>query len=495
MRRPRLPAALALLGFAALAGCATAPKTFRCPSAGGAPWHEIASDHFILHTDLSSSEAGRLLGKIERLRAALMATLPGGTVPVSGRVDVIAFRTLEEYRPFSPDNALGYYIRYDGGSPRIVIPGEFGSYQHDMLAHEITHDLLAVKYKRRPRWFAEGLAVYMETMREDSGDHVFTVGAASRERLERVRMSRVSVRELLAWNGAAGLHPILDYYGSSWLLVHWLVHTRPDAFATMERLLATGTAPDIAWRAALPDIDAEDPAALRALDSALTSYAQGRMERQEREAFTPAVVGYFEQEMATPEVHAIRLEIWQFGTGRSGAALRSEVDETLAEDPANPVALEYLANLDQVDPLPYARRAVSGHPNDPRAHIFLATALQGPNHAAEREGAFRRAAELAPRNAAALHNLADELLAVGKPAEALPVAERAADLAPWSPPVLAGYAAALSALGRCSEAIRIQQRAIDAIPDRDTGDERRVLSQALAAYADACRPAGPARGG
>ncbi|HTP50826.1 MAG TPA: tetratricopeptide repeat protein [Anaeromyxobacteraceae bacterium] len=489
MRRHALLAAYAWLGPIALAGCITTPRTFTCPRAGGPPWHEISSEHFILHTDLPSAEAGRLLGRVERLRAALVAGLPGGTTPASGRVDVIAFRTAEEYQPFSPGNTFGYYIRYDGGSPRIVIPGEFGPLQHAMLAHEITHDLLAAKYKRRPRWFAEGLAVYMETVR-DGADGTVTVGGAPRERLDTARSSRVSVSELLRWDGSPGQRQMLDYYAGSWLLVHWLVHARPAAFETMGRLLAAGVAPETAWRAALPDVDPDDPQALLALDGALTVYLQGRLPTEERECHSPAAVGYFEQDLSTPEMHAIRLEIWQFGAGKDVRRLRAEVQETLQEDPANPTALEYLAGLDRVDPLPLARRAVAGHPNDPRAHIFLASALQGPAHAAEREQAFRRAAELAPRNPAALHNLADELFASGKLGEALPVAEKAAALAPWSTPILAGYAAVLSGLGRCSEAIRIQQRAIEAIPDRDTDAQRNALSRTLAAYADTCRLAG-----
>lgn len=139
-----------------------------------------------------------------------------------------------------------------------------------------------------------------------------------------------------------------------------------------------------------------------------------------------------------------------------------------------------------MDPLPYARRAVAGHPNDARAYTFLAEALRGPDRAAEREAAYRHAAELVPKNAAALHNLAEDLLASGKPAEALPVARQAALLAPWSPPVLAGYAASLAKLGQCSEAVAVQQRAIEAVPDRGTPEDRRMLQLKLAQYAEKC---------
>jgi len=486
MRRPPTRPPFALLALAAAVGCATAPRTFRCPTAGGPPWREMASEHYVLRTDLPDAEAGELLGKIERLRSAVAVGLPGGATPPEGRVDVVAFRTLEEYQPFSPDGALGYYVRYEGGPPRIVVPGEIGDWQHAMLAHEITHDFLSVKYRRQPRWFAEGLAEYMESIDFDSSGSRVTVGAPVQDRLKRARKAKVPVSEVLAWEGGPGARPVLDYYSASWLLVHWLVHTRPGAFAQYADGLASGSTPEAAWRAALPAFDPDRPETLEALDAELAEYARAEMHRHRLHGEPRTVVAYFEKPMPPAEVHAVRLEIWQFGSEPNPKGLRAEVEEALLEDPAHPIALEYLAALERADPLPYARRAVRGHPNDARAQTFLAEALDGPVLAAEREAALRRAAEIAPRNAAALHNLAEALLQNGKASEALPVARKAAQLAPWSPPVLAGYAAVLASLGQCAEAIPVQQRAIDAVPDRGTASERRALVRKLDVYESQC---------
>jgi tetratricopeptide (TPR) repeat protein len=328
--------------------------------------------------------------------------------------------------------------------------------------------------------------VYLESVDSDASGAVVTVGAPSLERLERVRSSPVPVGELLDWDGGPARRAAVDYYAASWLLVHWLVDVRPEAFVEFSRQFAAGSTPEAAWRTALPDFDPDRPGDLAALDAALGRYARGRLGRQRREGEARPAVGYFERAMPPAEVHAIRLEIWQFGSSRSTAALASEVEEAVQEDPAQPVALEYLAALEHADPLPYARRAVAGHPKDARAYTFLAESLSGPSQADERERALRRAAEIAPRNATALHNLADALLAGGKPLEALPVAREAAKLAPWSPPVLAGYAAVLSGLGQCADAIPVQQRAIDAVPDRAATAERRALARTLAVYSGQC---------
>ena len=121
MRSPAACAlALSLLG----PGCATPGLAFRCPARGGPEWRELSDDHFVLRTDLRRAEAAALIDRLERMRAAVSAVLFADAPAVPGRVEVIAFRSTEEYRPFAPEGASGYYLRYAGGTPRIVISGE-----------------------------------------------------------------------------------------------------------------------------------------------------------------------------------------------------------------------------------------------------------------------------------------------------------------------------------------------------------------------------------
>ncbi|MFY3745349.1 hypothetical protein ACOQFB_15665 [Anaeromyxobacter sp. Red801] len=493
MRSPPAAASVPLVLAALLAqACAAPARTFRCPEHGGAPWRELTSDHFVLRTDLGAPEAAALVARLERLRAGVAATLgaPSLGTPApedEARVEVIAFRTDQEYRPFAPDGAEGYYLRYAGGPPRIVLSGAIDRRQRALLAHELTHHYLAGALRRQPRWFAEGLAVYMESLGDDPGVRALHVGAPPADRLARARASPVPVRELLAWDGGPGARPALDDYAASWLLVHWLAHRRPEAFGELERRLAEGEAPARAWTAALPDLDPAVPGALERLDRTLAEYARGPLEARRREAEVPVAVGYFERAVAPVEVHALRLALWQLGPRKGRAALEDEVREALVEDPAHPIALQYLAAMDKLDPARLARRSVAAHPEDPRAWTFLASALDGEEQAGAREAALRRAADLAPSNPAALHNLAQELLARGRSGEGLPFARRAAQIAPWSAPVLAGYAAVLSDLGRCGEAIPLQQRALDALPEREPADARRELLRGLDRYALQCQ--------
>lgn len=485
MRSP--PAAWALVLALLGPGCATPGLTFRCPARGGPEWRELSNEHFVLRTDLPRAEAAALVERLERMRAAVSAALFAGAPAVPGRVEVIAFRSAEEYRPFAPEGANGYYLRYAGGPPRIVLSGDVTPAQRALLAHELGHHFLSGTFRRQPRWFAEGVAVYLESLGEDEPGRRVQVGAPPPARLARARRARVPVRTLLAWDGSPQGGDLLDRYAGSWLLVHWLVHRQPGAFAELQRRFAEGEAPDEAWRAALPDWDPSSGQSLEALDRLLAAYARGPVESERRELAVPAAAGHREQAVPAAEVHALRLALWNHGPARPRALLAAEVREALDESPDHPVALQALAGLQGGDPLPLARRAAAAHPDDPRAFTFLAGALRGDGAREEREAAYRRAATLAPGNPAALHNLAQELLDLGRSGEALPIARQAAQLAPWSPPLLAGYAAVLSDLGRCGEAQALQQRALDALPERADAATRRELLAGLERYAAQCR--------
>jgi tetratricopeptide (TPR) repeat protein len=291
---------------------------------------------------------------------------------------------------------------------------------------------------------------------------------------------------VLGWRGPPG-PDALSRYATSWALVHLLLHRRPEAFAAYQARLARGEDPDAAWRAELPEWDPATPGALAALDRTLAAYVRGPLEGAPHPAPPGADLVGSEQLMPSVEVHALRLALWSHGPEQGQAALRAEVAEALREDPDHPVALQVEAELAHADARPFARAAVRAHPDDPRAWTFLGSALDAASEQAEREAAYRRAADLAPDNAAALVNLVRALLAGGRSGEALPHARRAAALAPWSPPVLDAYAATLSDLGRCAEAIPIQQRALEVLPEGTAERAFRSFRDRLAGYAEQCR--------
>ena len=482
-------AALTMLLAAGLAGCATARPAFRCEARGGDPWRAVYSSHFVVVTDLDPESARDLARELDLVRAAVASSLFERRHDPPVRATVIAFRSTAEYDSFAPPGSAAYYAR-GAADPKIVIPGKLGIEQRRVLAHEMAHHVMSYVLLRQPRWFAEGLATWAETVGTTSGGIRMTTGPMPPGRRPQTRPQRISARRLLAWDRDVPTSALGPYYDAAWLLVHYLVNQHHEALLDYEARLAGADDPDEAFRAVFPEWDPAVAGGLERLDVALDAWARsGRFEGKPVQVDSNPKLS--EQRMEPAEVHAIRLLLWAGGTPGEGdeLLLRAELDEGLTEDPFHPVLLRQVARRDGKDPLPLARLSVTGRPGDPRAWAFLAETLP-PDAAAEREAALRRAAELAPRNPLALAALARGLLDAGRSGEALPLARQAVQLGPFSSEVLDTYAAVAADLGNCPQALLASRRALDVLPDDGEPEQRARLEARLAERQARCGPQG-----
>jgi len=469
----RKPILLALLA----AGCAGLGAGR--PPRSGAPWRELASEHFVVRTDLGAAGAAELIEQLEWMRAAVAAALYLGDREPPGRVEVIAFADPAEYEAFAPRNASAYYLRNAGGLPRLVMPGRLGAWQRVVLAHELAHHMMASLYVRQPRWLGEGMAAWLEGLAEGPSGPRVTLGRMPVARLPRVRQRQISARDLMAWGEGPLEGDWLDHYASALLVVRHLADRHPGQLRELLERLARGEPPGPAFRAALPEFDPERPGALEALDAAVAARVASGLDYRGREIEVRADLRREEQPMPPAEVAALRLTLWAQGPKKGREALRAEAQEVLRHDPAHPIGLQVNGELQGTEPLPLARASIAAHPDDPRAWSFLASALTREGDAAEREQALRRVAELAPDNALALANLAKELLARQRSGQALPLARRSALLAPWSPPIVELYASVLADLGQCSAALQAHRRAVDLVGERGLEAERAAMRRRL----------------
>jgi Tfp pilus assembly protein PilF len=452
--------------LAAALACAHAPRggeDFVCPARGGPPWTELTTPHFSVASDLRADRAERLATELEGIRAWVIAALfPGEAPEIPGRVRVVAFRSSREYDAFAPPGLRAYFTHDGLGEAVVVMTGETGREARLVLAHELAHDALSQVYPRGPRWFAEGLAGLAEALA--AGPNATEFGRLPTHRARAFEQRRVSVRELLAWNGDA---PDSRYHDTATVLVHYLLHEEPRRFAELERRLARAEPPDAVWRTVFPEWAPETRDGPEALDRALVAHVQAGRDDERTLPFErgarPA------KRLMTPgEVHTVRLTLPRFARGDAAggvAAERAEMEEALAEDPDHVVALQVRAAFENLDPLPLARRAVKAHPDDVRAWLWLAAAAGDAGAEAERRGALERAVAVAPGSAMAANNLAWSLTQRGETGRALPLAERAARLAPGDPAVLDTLAAVLEGSGRCVEALEAAERALELVPD------------------------------
>src|SRR5216684_2382231 len=125
--------------------------------------------------------------------------------------------------------------------------------QHE-LAHVISNEALV----HNPRWVAEGIACYLETMRFDRAAHRVFVGEPSRDRMAYLRRFPVTdFGPVFAMGSEAislGPEAGFAYESAAWLLVHYLTSARAERFESFLSRLGRGEDPKKAFAAEFSDL-------------------------------------------------------------------------------------------------------------------------------------------------------------------------------------------------------------------------------------------------
>ena len=490
------------LGFL-LAACAALllpavalPATnFKCSAKGGPEWRLYESEHVVLRTDLPPSRAEEMVRELELARAAVLQAMFSRPPVIPGQVHAIAFASDSEFWEVAPDHAAAYVTSIDGFTPLVVLPGTLQASTRAILIHELTHHLSSFPLLRKPMWLNEGFAMYLEAMGSVALGARMTVGSIPELMpVPKKRSERTLVKDLLAWKR---IEPdwvsttVRRHYVSSWFLVHYLVNKQTPGFYELLRRLGRAEDPLVAWKGAFPQWNPDLPDALDDLESKLDTYGRGEsFEYHEIELRISPKVTW--RPLPPSEVHAYRAVLLPHGGERRPEVIRAEIDEALAEDPADPLAIAILAALDpRLDVLPMCRASVKAHPADWRSWSALGDALaRGPR--AEFLAARRRAVEVAPSEPVALRELARDLAAAGLAKEAAAPTLALLKIAPWAPATHETMAQVAMSLGLCADALRAQQRAIDTLSDRSSPAARAEKEKVLAGYQQRCAAA-PAR--
>jgi len=469
-------------------------------------WTEVQTAHITVKSDLGAEETRRAALAVELTRSALLAAgWPGAKLLQPERVEVIVFAGEPDFHRYFPREVLGI-LQHGVYPPTAFLFGPPEKWEKrptlalenttSVLKHELVHHLAAFIYRREPKWFAEGLAQYLETVRISEDGKTATLGDVNLDAMSGYSHVRQSVADVLAWSGKADEVEAMKtagLYGTSWLLVHWLNNVHPEEFARYQTFLAKGIEPDKAWKIVFPTLATTD------IDVQIRDYAQ----HGDYHYFVvpiPEPEGTVKQRpMTSAEVHATRARAALAGalTVARGAAqlkdARSEIDAALAEDPGNVRAL-YL-KLGLVKPeerLALARRASETHPEDGLGWQMLGEFLPStPETWDERATAYQKALALLPDDPTAFNNLAWMYLEKGAAKQALPLATSAVRMAPWEAAYLDTLAAALADLHRCSEAIATQSRALDVLPEDTSPSRRAAYLKRLTDFQKKCAEAPP----
>ena len=485
----RWPALGALL-LAAGAGAESAPTG----------WTEVQTAHVTLKSDLRPDDARRAAQAVERSRTALIAAAWAGAKLQPERIEVVVFAKQSDFWRYFGNRVSGLFV-HGQYPPTAFLYGPPEKWEHratlaleettSVLKHELAHHLAAFIYQRQPRWFSEGLAQYLETLRIAEDGKTAVLGEVNLQALSAYNHVHVKVDDALAWSGkfdaqdevmTAGL------YGTSWLLVHWLSNTHPSEFIQYQTLLAKGIDPAKAWKVVFPNLSTSD------IDTQLHQYADHGDYRYFNVSLPAVETTLAERPLASADVHAVRAAAALAGaeTLVNGAPqladAQTELAAALADDPGNVRALRMkLRFVKPEERVALGRRATAAHPEDGLAWLTLAETLRGaPGSWDEQTKAYEKAMLLLPDNPTAFNNLAWLYVEKGRAKDALPLALSAARLAPWDSGTLDTLAAALFGVGRCSEAVSIQRRALDLLPERVGPSVRADFAKRLAEFQQKC---------
>jgi Flp pilus assembly protein TadD len=472
---------------------------------GETAWRQIRAPHVVLRTDLGSGAAREATLAVERYRAEIIAAAwPRATLPANDVIEMTVFGNGLDFERYFGQTITGIF--FHELPPHAVMWGSSDRWErratlatpetNSVLKHELTHHLAASVFRRQPKWFAEGLAQFLETVRPSDDRKSVIIGAVNLEALAKYnRVRSVHIADALRWEGkldAKDEMSIHGLYGISWMMVHWLFNAHPDQFTQLQVLLSKGIDSEKAWKIIRPSLGAGD------LDDALQIYAKhGNYLEFQAPFVEPSAGGFTEKPLGEADVHATRARV-ALEASRSmtdAKAFRSEGEKEIAAalelEPKNLSA--QLLQIRLATPTQralLARRLVVDHPEEGTAWLMLAETA-APDAKDEVENAIRKAVELLPDNASALNNYAWMLVQRGKAADAAAPAMRAATLAPFEPSILDTLAAVQAALGRCSEARASEARAVDSLPEAVSPEARQRYVKKLTEYETTCVPAGP----
>ena len=487
-------AAVAASALLLLAGChRRLPVGTLCSVHGGEGWREYRSAHFRLSTDFDRGWARAGLERLERIRALVVAAVPGGAREVPGYVRVVVPATDATYSALNERQVAGYFTMGVLGEPTIVLPAWTWKRDPEVIAHELAHQVMLRDYPRPPRWFSEGLAQFVETVARDGESP-----AAGRVPATRVadlpRARRVMPGDLPAWRERAPAkdEAVLELW--SWILYGWLRSEREAQLLDYQRRLGRFEDPERAWTGAFPEFDPSDPEAMARLERRLDVYRRKGGFRAfpvsggDADAGSTAV-DPGDRVLSSADVHVLVLDVGRslaggaaHGAGRPAADAAANLAQALREDPLHPVALAMRAAEEKSSAVEAIRASTSERPGDWRGWLLLGMALPREDRDG-RESAFRRAIDLEPESGLAHLGLATVLWTGQRWDDALPEASRAVALLPSNADAAALYALATARVGGCEEASLMEQLAERLRPAVEEDDEKRA-----AAIRDRCGP-------
>jgi uncharacterized protein DUF1570 len=191
------------------------------------PWREVTSEHFVVWTNAAPAPARALVRTMETLHQIVLG-VSFFNRDVKGKSFVIAFADLDEVHLYVPPQfvAHAWSGRNALRQPLIVLAASSLDDDRRIVTHELTHVIAFNVIPDQPKWFAEGLAGYFETVRLDEDSATFDVGVPIESRARDLHAEGLTpATELFACaEDACTDH---RFYATSWALFTYLLNEHP----------------------------------------------------------------------------------------------------------------------------------------------------------------------------------------------------------------------------------------------------------------------------
>jgi tetratricopeptide (TPR) repeat protein len=256
-----------------------------------AEWWEAKTDHFIVYSESSQSEARDFARDLEQFDMSLRSLQNIKFSPAtsdSRRLTVFRFGDTGDIgRLAGSSGVAGFYIPRLGGSVSftparegLAEAGSITARRRDsrtnldpksVLLHEYGHHFMFQHFSAAyPSWYVEGFAETAATIKMKP-DGSFHVGDPPQYRSDAIFSGMMaSAKDMLTSTDRPDFIDVYSHYVTGWLLNHYLTFggTRPGQLGTYLRLINEGTKPADAAKQAFGD--------LNKLDSELIKYRNSR---------------------------------------------------------------------------------------------------------------------------------------------------------------------------------------------------------------------------
>jgi hypothetical protein len=367
--------AVVIAGVLAACGAAVPPL----PSNGGPTWSELTSAHFTMWTDAPLDRARELIREMERMRQIVVGVaFPGA--PDEGRNLVIALHDDAELAALSPTGEARAYAS-SGGEPLwqpLFVLSAYSNYSRDdrTVAHELTHVISFAVVHHQPRWLAEGMAKFFETVELDPDSTTADIGAAPQVRGQRMVMPHlVPISTLFEWERIAPDES--REYSTAWALFTFLINEHGPELQRYLELLDQPIERDVsreAWRARVWS-EAFPSLSLSTIDAVLQHWLVTGHHVVMHVKLELRASPIAERGLGEPDVLALRALLRPWVPAQQ-AQIHAEVAAALALEPTNVLAwLVRFANDHDNIPVEVGRAIAAAHPDDWRAWLLAAIAL------------------------------------------------------------------------------------------------------------------------